>query len=224
MVLKYRYLGKGVTDSNGIAHMTEDAEGQTVTGYTGTGRGLTDIIASTDDSTAISDSSIQSEIYEVLDCKWYDFGTDSTNNIWLNSSTMTVNYGTDCATLTETTSGTTGVLVTDSNHVIQPNDVFEFDFMQVDGSTAYSPIYIRNRTNGASLSNFSLYNIGRPVLNTWIHLKCQIIDTTLYIYVDDNPTPVERPMSNTDTGYRLYLNTPTDITTLKYKNFKVYPV
>ena len=135
---------------------------------------------------------------------------------------MTVSYGTDCATLTETTSGTTGVLVTDSNHYIQPNDVFEFDFMQVDGSTAYSAIYIRNRANGTSLSYFSLYHIGKPVLNTWIHLKCQIIDTTLYIYVDDNPTPVERPMSNTDTDYRLYLNTPTDITTLKYKNFKVY--
>ena len=196
-----RLIGTGTTDNNGTATIQ----------YTGTGAGKIDIVAEYTDGESI----IQSETYSIMDSKWYDFGTDSTNNIWLNSSTMTVTYGDDCATLTETTSGTTGVLVTDSNHVIQPNDVFEFDFMQVDGSTAYSPIYIRNRTNGASLSNFSLYNIGRQVLNTWIHLKCQIID--------DNPTPVERPMSNTDTGYRLYLNTPTDITTLKYKNFKVYP-
>ena len=204
-----RLIGTATTDNNGVATLT----------YTGTGAGEVDLTACYEDED--TGSRIQSEIYEVLDCKWYDFGTDSTNNIWLNSSTMTVNYGDDCATLTETTSGTTGVLVTDTNHYIQPNDVFEFDFMQVDGSRVYAPIYIRNKTNGVSLSNFHLSHINQQI-NTWIHLKCQIIDTILYIYVDDNPTPVERPMSNTDTDYRLYLNTPTDITTLKYKNFKVY--
>jgi hypothetical protein len=199
-----RLIGSGTTDSNGRISVP----------YTGTGAGKIQLVA--------VNGTLQSETYEVYDCKWYDFGTDSTNNIWLNSSTMTVNYGDDCATLTETTSGTTGILVTDTNHYIQPNDVFEFDFMQVDGSRNYAPIYIRNKTNGASLTSFHLTHINQQI-NTWIHLKCQIIDTTLYIYVNDNPTPVERPMSNTDTDYRIYLNTPTDTTTLKYKNFKVYP-
>lgn len=68
MVLKYRYLGKGYTDENGIAHMTEDADGQAVTGYTGTGRGKTDIIASTDDKEHISDSSLLSETFVTYDC------------------------------------------------------------------------------------------------------------------------------------------------------------
>ena len=199
-----RLIGSGTTDSNGRISVS----------YTGKGAGKIQLVA--------VNGTLQSETYEVYDCKWYDFGTDSTNNIWVNSSTMTVTYGTDCATLTETTSDTTGILVTDTNHYIQPNDVFEFDFMQVDGSRNYAPIYIRNKTNGVSLTSFHLTHINQQI-NTWIHLKCQIIDTTLYIYVNDNPTPVERPMSNTDTDYRIYLNTPTDTTTLKYKNFKVYP-
>ena len=89
MTLKYRYIGKGTTDSNGIAHMTEDADGQTVTGYTGTGRGLTGIIASTDDSTKISDSSIQSETYSLLDTIWNWEGTNGTVPSILKSSNNT---------------------------------------------------------------------------------------------------------------------------------------
>lgn len=105
MTLKYRYIGKGTTDSNGIAHMTEDADGQTVTGYTGTGKGLTDIIASTDDSTKISDSSIVSETYELYDCLAYNKETSASDfyTYWDDSihsaNTITVN---DSGTLIET--------------------------------------------------------------------------------------------------------------------------
>ena len=78
MVLKYRFLGKGYTDENGVAHMTEDADGQSVSGYTGTGRGLTDVVASTDDKDNIKESSLQSIPYSITDCKFYDIGTTGT--------------------------------------------------------------------------------------------------------------------------------------------------
>ncbi len=90
MTIKYRYIGKGTTDSNGIAHMTEDADGQTVTGYTGTGKGLTDIIASTDDSSHISEGSFVSVIYPVWDVT---LNADELTDFEIQSGTLTLNDG-----------------------------------------------------------------------------------------------------------------------------------
>lgn len=60
----YKYLGYGITDNNGIAHLDHDSNGNPINhSYTGTGAGEIDIVASLDDSTHISDSSLQSEIY-----------------------------------------------------------------------------------------------------------------------------------------------------------------
>lgn len=198
-------IGTATTDSSGKATFT----------YTGVGAGELDILAETEDGTLVSGT------FTIDDTVWYDLGTDSTHSMFGTSSTMTVTYGNEYCTLSETTSGTNGVVVADTSHYIQPNDIFEFDFMQVDGSTVYASLYIRNKTNGSSLANITLYALSKSV-NTWIHLKCQIIGSTLYVYVDDNPTPVEREMSNTNTDYRLYWTTPTDITELRFKNFKVY--
>lgn len=65
----YRYLGYGITDENGIATLDHDANGDPIThSYTGTGAGELDIIASLDDSSHISDSSIQSETFVTYDC------------------------------------------------------------------------------------------------------------------------------------------------------------
>ena len=66
----YRYIGYGVTDSNGVAHLDHDPQGNPINGYTGTGAGEVDVIASTDNP--ITGSSIVSEIYGVFDTRWYD--------------------------------------------------------------------------------------------------------------------------------------------------------
>ena len=207
-----RFLGESVTDSNGLAVLPD--------GYTGTGAGLVDIVA----KTTIDESTVVSETYSIWDTKWYDLGTDSTHSMFATSSTMTINYGSEYCTLSETTSGTAGVVVTNTSHYIQPNDIFEFDFLQVDGQRNFTTIYVRNKANGTTLASIPhLYEMSKQ-LDTWIHLKCQIIDNKLYVYVDDNPTPIEKTLSNTDTDYRLYWNTvPTrDNHTIKFKNFKVY--
>ena len=72
----YRYLGYGITDENGIAKLDHDAQGNPIThSYTGTGAGEIDIVASLDDNTHISDSSIQSETYSLIDAKFKDTAT-----------------------------------------------------------------------------------------------------------------------------------------------------
>ena len=124
--------------------------------------------------------------------------------------------------LSETTSGTTGVVVTDTSHYIQPGDIFEFDFYQVDGARNYAFLYLRNKANGSSLATIPhLYDVGKQV-ETWVHYKCQISDNKMYIYIDDDSTPIERTLSSTDTDYRLYWNTPNTITEMRFKNFKCY--
>ena len=44
----------------------------------------------------------------------------------------------------------------------------------------------------------------------------------MYVYIDDASTPIEKTLSGTDTDYHIYFNTPTDITEIRFKNFKVY--
>ena len=68
MTTVYRYLGYGTTDSNGIAKLAYDANGDPLTNsYTGTGAGEVDVVGSTDAPADISDSSFQSEPYSIWD-------------------------------------------------------------------------------------------------------------------------------------------------------------
>ena len=79
----YRYLGYGVTDSNGVAHLKKNAKDQDIDGYTGVGAGEIDIIASLDNP--IVDGSIVSETYSIIDASFIDTGlSDSTANVVLS--------------------------------------------------------------------------------------------------------------------------------------------
>ncbi|MBR1748848.1 MAG: hypothetical protein IJ743_03530 [Bacilli bacterium] len=90
-MVNYRYLGYGITNEQGIATLDHDANGDPIThSYTGTGAGKVDIVASTDKPVDISDSSLQSETYELMDAMFYDDGTSASNNLWrLNNATLT---------------------------------------------------------------------------------------------------------------------------------------
>ena len=198
-----------ITNSSGNASYT----------YTGTGVGLRDIEVSYGKS--VSGGNFLQEIFVLEDTLWYDDGTDDLNDIFSTKSNVTITRTNDGCTLTETETGTNAVAVTNTSHPIYQGDVFELDFMQVDGAKNYAPLYIRNKGNGSSLANITLNGLNQDI-NTWIHLKCQIIGSALYIYVNDETTPVERSLSDTSDYYRLYFNTPNTITTIRYKNLKVY--
>ena len=67
----YKYLGYGVTDENGVAHLDHDANGDPLThSYTGVGAGEVDVLASLDKP--ITDGSIVSGTYPVLDTIVYE--------------------------------------------------------------------------------------------------------------------------------------------------------
>ena len=95
-----RFLGESVTDSNGLAVLSD--------GYTGTGAGEVDIIA----KTVIDDSTLQSETYEVTDCIYYDdMSTDTNTNYYLNTSNNSISYDSTNKKLVVTALNSNGMYV-----------------------------------------------------------------------------------------------------------------
>ena len=89
---KYRYMGYGTTDSNGIAKLDHDAQGQAVThSYTGTGVGEVDIVASLDEE--IVEGSIVSEIFVIDDCYWIEQSSTIEGMYITNGATLTLDNG-----------------------------------------------------------------------------------------------------------------------------------
>lgn len=115
MVVNYRCIGKGVTNSNGVAQMTHSSSDNGVTftqlvnnGYEGSGSGKVYIVASTNN--LIVDGSVQSEPYSILDTRFYDKGLDGSgnhNDNWFNSN-ITVTRGSESTTITNTNSANNG--------------------------------------------------------------------------------------------------------------------
>ena len=99
----YKYLGWGTTDENGVAHLDHDANGDEIQhSYTGVGAGEVDVLASLDKP--ITDGSIVSEIYSVLDCIWYDPLTETPlKNNWY-STNLNLNTDSDGTLITNNSS------------------------------------------------------------------------------------------------------------------------
>ena len=77
----YVYLGWGTTDSNGIAKLDHDADGEPIDhSYTGSGVGEVDVVASLDNP--IVSGSVVSQPSSVWDCIFYDDGIVNPNTNW----------------------------------------------------------------------------------------------------------------------------------------------
>ena len=216
MTTKYRYIGKGTTDSNGIAHMTEDAEGQSCDGYTGTGKGLTDIIASTDDSTKISDSSIQSETYSLFDTLFCDMCPTSNPKWWNQNNAINISTDGDMKVLTTTATGNqcrpATEKTTDSTKVIyfSPSFICEFEVTEITGS------WVLQTYDGSVNQNPYINSIGR--------YKIVYDGETVKYYKDDATSPFSQKSGFTGLTAMVGFQCWSSGQTLKYKNFKIYPI
>lgn len=86
-------IGRGVTNSNGVATMTENANGEPINGYVGTGAGKVDFSA----GCTIDGSSFLSEIYETLDCITYDDMETDHLGIYNYANDANISYSTEWA-------------------------------------------------------------------------------------------------------------------------------
>ena len=207
MTVSYRFIGKGTTDANGVAHITEDANGDTVSppGYVGVGAGEIDVVASVDKP--ISSGSVVSQPSTVWDTLFYDSGIDGThNNKWLEHS----------CTVTPSSDGTT---VVGSNYYVASEHTtsdwtkrvafpssfnVEFDVVSYTG-TQYLRILDTSDTTCGQVTIDATGHYKVCVTSTGI--TCTVDGETHYIYNSSNTASGRVGFSGAN---------------LKYKDFKVY--
>ena len=89
---KYRLIGTGTTNAQGIATLSKDPNDTTITGYTGAGAGKLQIIA-TNTNTPFTDDTIYSEVKEILDCWKYDEAKSGEgkhdDSVWVSTTGFT---------------------------------------------------------------------------------------------------------------------------------------
>ena len=136
----------------------------------------------------------QSETYEVLDCYKADTGMTDYSDIWTVAQ-ATLSRDGDYSTLTESTTGTTGVLVL--GNIPFASYRIECDVFQIDGT--------KNEWFLTVLKNdYSSITSRDMVLGEWTHIVCDL--------------------NNIETNSRIRLNTGGTCTTLRFRNFKLYPI
>lgn len=216
--MTYRYIGYGTTNANGIAVLDHDENGNTITGYTGTGAGKLDFIASTDNP--LSEGSLQSEIYEVTDCVFKDIGltsTESTDSSWASSSTTTTTRGDEYSTITM---NDTSVFSLRYISLSTTNAVIEFDIC-ADILTDNLQNFLSLRKGSTNVAAIQQSNL-RLDKNVWYHIKLVIRDGVVTPYVDD---VMKSSVTLSDTYNRCQFGfNATSGLVIKYRNFIVYPI
>ena len=221
----YRYIGYGVTNSNGVAHLDHDPQGNSINGYTGTGAGEVDVVASLDNP--VVEGSIVSEIYDVCDAVWYDKGIlddPQTNDNWGDySSFATLTRTLTHSILKET--GSTNVIARIYNngrtYKFNGNYCLELDLKQEDGDFTNAVIDIRD-FNGSSHMNYANFNNMGVSDYDWHHIVVKITENTVTFKADNN-TPYSIPRT-VNADYRLGLWGGGNITELHFKDVRVYPI
>lgn len=221
---KYRCIGKGVTDSQGIAHITHDCEGNplSTTGYKGVGAGMVDFVASTVPPSEIVDNSFQSDGFEVLDCIRYDKG-DSPNQLWTlgNSGNSKLDLvDNSYRKLSEITTGTDAWVYLKIDH----SCILEFDVRVV--STDYSKPFGQY---GQSPNANTRRQINLPSTiqdNEWHTIKLTLQNGVAVMTSTELPNPVTYTLQQYDSSVDIYwrFRTDTDITEVHFKEFKYYSI
>lgn len=206
-----RLIGYGYTDSSGVAHITNDPDGETISGYTGVGAGEIQIVAELHD-----DSSVVSQPITVYDCTKYDKGLSGDgnhNDIW-SGDTTNLSRETEYSSLKET-SGNIAIYTGISNEC-----TIEMEVLQVDGAITNTIIQFPNGSN-VSKGTATLQHCG-GTLNTWTPIKIDLTTTKATITNLDTSNSVEREISD-DTVARFKLITSNEVTELRFRNVKIYP-
>lgn len=208
-MVSYRLIGSGVTDSNGVASYT----------YTGQGSGEVDLIAST--SNPITDGSLVSETYELLDCLIYDDCTSETSGRWYNyNNILSVQYGTDGVTFTKSEENTTQryIYYNDStistvkiggyNTITTPSTI-EFNVSAITDTIQLVFVDSNNNQRFIEISSIGLYKL---VMN----------GSTLVIYKDGQQQGSSYVLDGANTQFRFGFNAQNE--SITFKDLAIYPI
>lgn len=197
-----RLIGTAVTDSNGEATIT----------YTGTGAGKLNVVAES--------GTFQSEIYELIDATILDNATSSSyNDVWYNQQNAVNTRGDTYSEITEN-GGTAILRLKSANSIDKTNICVEFDVWQ-DGATSNNFMSFVNTTTSTYTGTYNLGNLNLQT-ETWNHIKL-VIDSN-GVVTPNGMTAQQKTLSvNTDKMLFCFL-TNGDITIIRFRNFKVYPI
>lgn len=202
-----RLIGTGVTNSNGVATLNKDPNNQTISGYTGTGAGLVDIVAecTVDGSTVVSNS------YEVLDAIFYDAG-DNTN--WYNNGDrFEVTAVTDGKKLKQNSSSNYGNYIANQQDTTSTPFATDTCFEFETSTTGAFRLYIRNGT-----SKYISIPTGDKAI------KVLVSDSKIRWWVDGVEQNPNTPMDFNTDNFRVYFFCSTYEDELTFTNFRAYPI
>jgi len=200
-----RLIGTGVTNSQGVAIMNKDPSGNTITGYTGEGRGKLQIIAVS--------GNIQSEIYELYDVLFKDIGTSTDYTDWRTSSTVDIARNTEYTTVSPKDSTVFSNRAVD---LVSGANCIEFD-VNINVSTTFLSL----RRDSTTVTNLSNEYLGIATeLDQWHHIRIEWNETQYRAIVDGNIKEY-RTLSNTPNRFQFSINANTGLE-IKYKNFVIY--
>ena len=216
----YKYLGYGVTDENGVAHLEHDANGDPLThSYTGVGAGEVDVLASLDKP--ITDGSIVSEIFVVTDSQFYDSGTTGTPNTewWKNNNSLQLTSDNNGLTASNSTSSTyylapneIGTPKSSMSDLVDWNDfICEFTYRSHTGT-----INLELRDSGGNVGKIAFNNL---TLSDGDVFKIQYTNNTITATLNNTPLTVSGTVSG-DVMIRLAVLNANIV----FKDFKVYPI
>ena len=215
----YRYLGYGTTDSNGEAKLEYDENGNHLDhSITGTGAGELDIVASLDKP--ISSGSIVSETYSIIDALFYCQGTTgNVNSNWVAESGLTSNPDTEGNLLENSTSS--GKYYASNLPNSSTSELKDFtaplciEFNCISNTGAR--IYLNSSTGGSNIDrNITSYITGNNKVK-------MIVRENNYDLIIDGEVKLSNVSHSlvAPFGIRFVVNSNCS---LKYKDFRIYPV
>lgn len=208
----YRCIGKGVTDDNGIAHITHSSNdnGATFTqsasnGYLGTGKGQVGVIASMDKK--LVDGSIVSEPCSILDTVFYDEGKTGSPSVTWYTNGLTLERQADGSLLTCSETWKRITPISNDTYFTRPFAV-EFDIVSITGQ-----LVVAYAVSGGSNKYDYLDSTG--------HFKYLFnSDSITRQKTGGNPTTLE----NITGALKISLFLTNTSHEVKIANFKVYPI
>ena len=191
---------------------TTGTDGSVTIPYTGTGAGLVQMDVETE-----IDGSIVSEPSSVLDCTFADMidGVSNTK-FWNNSNNIQITTNNGVKELTTTASANQYRPATeqtsDSTKVISFNSpfVWEFEVTEITGN------WVVQVYDGSVNSN--------PYISSTGKYKVVYDGATVKCYKDDSTNPFSNKTGYTNLSVMLGFQCWSSGQTLKYKNFKIYPI
>lgn len=209
-------IGRGVTNSNGVATMTENANGEPINGYTATGAGKVDFSA----GCTIEERTFQSEIYEVYDTVKFDNGTiASHNDVWdYDSSTTVLTRYDEYSSITEKVSGTDARLYCKN---LPTSAVVEIELCQLDGDIAQGGLNFYDETSYRQYFVLRELGYSSSIIGQWVKLQVTYGNGSLTVVSLDDPTKtVTKTYNNNITS--ISPSTNGGITEHRFRNLRVY--